>query len=137
MDSTRTATNLSDERAWRDREPEACAGFDAAVRSRLASLVDAAVIEEHRRSPTGTHSPVLALVLAYLRQAPVAGKLVLVLVPDAIERRRRWAVMRLSGVPGIAHERVDSREFDDLGEAQHAVFLARLDALGIPGGAPE
>jgi branched-chain amino acid transport system permease protein len=115
-----------DEGPWRDREPEARAHFEASVRQRLAELVDAALIEEHRRSPIGTHTPALARVLAYLRQAPVAAKLVL----HAVEPRRRWTVLRLSGVPGVAHERIDDRVFDDRAEAEHAVFLARLAALG-------
>ncbi len=123
-------------RGGQDREEEAVTVRRHEIERQLAGLVTAELVDEHRRSPGGHHSPVLAHVLAYLRQAPTAGKLALV-SPRAAPLR----VLRLSGVQGEPHEDLgpaaspggDGRSEDDAAAedvAAHDVFLRRLRALG-------
>jgi hypothetical protein len=113
-----------------DRGAPARALQEARIRAYLAGLVDEALIEEHRRRPVGHHSPALAEVLAFLRQAPVAGKLALVAsVPG-----REWRVVRLSGRQGEPHEPVGSDVYRSEDEARHALFLRRLEEAGLVGG---
>jgi branched-chain amino acid transport system permease protein len=92
----------------------------------VASLVTPQLIEEHRSSPAGRHSPALALVLAYFRQEPVRAKLALL----ATDPGRRWQVVELSGEQGRPHEPVTEAGFDSEDEAGEEVFLRRLAAIG-------
>lgn len=112
---------------FRDRGAEVEERLDATIRDDLRRLVTARVIEEHRRRPTGRHSPALAQVLAFLRQRPIEGKLaVLATLPG-----QQWLIIRLSGVPGVPHQPVDGGPYRSEGEALHAVFLRRLADMGV------
>lgn len=96
------------------------------IRSSLASLVTPAIVEEHRRQPTGHHSPALALVLSFFRQAPVESKwAVYASVPG-----RQWQVVRLSGVPGVPPDDGDPARFASEDAASHEIFLRRLEEFG-------
>jgi hypothetical protein len=110
----------------RDREAELTAVRMEEIRRRLVALVTPELIEEHRRRPTGNHSPALAELLVHFRQAPTAGKLATL----AVEPGRRWQVVRLSGAQGVAHDLSDPARFDSEAEAAHEVFLRRLAELG-------
>jgi branched-chain amino acid transport system permease protein len=99
------------------------------VAEQLAALVTPELIEEHRRNPIGLHSPELERVLRHLRRSATAGKLVLV----CTRRDAEWAIGRLSGVRGIGPALVGDERFGSLAAAEHAVLLARLAALGLPG----
>jgi|GEM_PF-750031 len=112
----------------RDREAEVTAVRLDEIRGRLASLVTAELVDEHRRQPIGHHSPDLAEVLVYFRQAPTAGKLAAV----ATEPGRQWQVVRLSGTPGVPHDLDDPARFDSVDAVSHDVFLRRLAELGWP-----
>jgi hypothetical protein len=97
----------------------------------IAALVTPELLEEHRASPAGRHSPALALVLAYFRQEPVRAKLALL----AAEPGRRWQVVELSGEQGRPHELVEAASFDSEDGAAHDVFLRRLAGIGaVPAG---
>ena len=113
--------------AFRDRESEARSVFDASLRERLNELVTPDLLEEHRRNPVGHHSPALGVVLAALRQAPTRRKLALL----AIEPGRQWMIIRLSGLPGVAHDLSDPVRFSNENEALHEVFLRRLGEAGV------
>ncbi len=93
----------------------------------LLELVTPELIEEHRRASDGMHSPALALLLAHLRQSPVAGKLVV----HASSPGREWRILRLSGEQAVPHDTSDPRVFRSEAEAVHAVFLERVDALRL------
>jgi branched-chain amino acid transport system permease protein len=99
------------------------------IRAGLKAILTADVVDEHRRHPKGHHSPALALVLAYLRQAPVAGKL----VAYASVPGREWRIFRLSGQPGVPPDVSDPRTFDSEDKVAHEIFLIRLDELGVSG----
>lgn len=99
------------------------------IRGILEATITPEVVEEHRRSPKGRHSPALALILAYLRQAPITGKL----VAYASFPGREWRILRLSGQPGAPPDASDRRTFDSEDQVAHEIFLTRLDELGLSG----
>ena len=115
--------------ASRARDPQAgaVAARRAEIEAGLAALVSEELVEEHRRRPTGHHSPALAQVLAYVRQAPTAGKL----AAYAVEPGRRWQVVRLSGEPGTPHDMADPARYASEDQVAHEIFLRRLDELGL------
>jgi branched-chain amino acid transport system permease protein len=100
---------------------------DEATRSRL--------VEEHRKNPIGVpgkgghyavgHSEELARVLDKLRRAPMAGKYVIV----CTKPHEEWRIGRLSGVRGDAPEILRDGPYASQDEAEHAVFLKRVDDL--------
>ena len=111
------------------RAPQALAvsARHAEIVAGLAALVTDETVEEHRREPAGHHSPALAQVLAYLRQAPTAGKL----AAHAVDPGRQWQVVRLSGEPGVPHDLSDPDRFGSEDAVAHEVFLRRLAELGL------
>jgi hypothetical protein len=112
------------------REEEAVGVRRREIERRLLDLLTPELVDEHRRNPGGHHSPALAHVLAYLRQAPVGGKLA-VFSPRAGPLR----ILRLSGTQGKPHEDLGPVGVgpDGVTEdmAAHEVFLRRLRALGL------
>jgi hypothetical protein len=115
--------------AGADPEGRALEVRGSEIRSILEATITAEVVEEHRQSPKGRHSPALALILAYLRQAPIAGKL----VAYASIPGREWRILRLSGQPGAPPDAGDPRTFDSEDQVAHEIFLTRLDELGLSG----
>lgn len=97
------------------------------IQAQLATLVTAEIVEEHRRSPSGHHSPALAQILTFLRQAPTEGKL----AAYAVVPHKQWQVVRLSGVQGVPHDMADPRRYDSEEAVAHEIFLRRLDELGL------
>lgn len=110
-----------------DRQAAAVEARRAEIVALLAPLVTDEVVEEHRLRPVGHHSPALAQILAYLRQAPTAGKL----AAYAVVPGRQWQVARLSGVPGRPHDLSDPARFGSEAAVGHEVFLRRLAELGL------
>jgi branched-chain amino acid transport system permease protein len=104
--------------------------FASRQRDRLAAIVSADVIEEHRTAPVGDHTPALSALLAALRQAPVASKLALLETEPGAE----WMIIRISGAPGVPHDLSDTARYTTLDAALHAVFLRRLAELGLLAG---
>lgn len=82
----------------------------------------------------GVHeNPKLRRVLLRMRGESMAGKLIIV----CTEVEKSWRIARLSGIRGVPPEFVDDRVFDDEQDAQHAIFLMRLDELPETAGMPE
>lgn len=125
---------VSDPR-MRDRTAEAVAARRREIERGLAELVTPELVEEHRCQPVGRHSPALAWVLAYFRQAPAAGKLVVhAHRPDgAGAEPLPFSLLRLSGRPGVPHEPASGEGFATEDEALHAAFLDRVAELGGDG----
>jgi len=94
---------------------------------RLAPLLSVEVVEEHRRAPSGHHSPALAQILTYLRQAPTPGKL----AAYAVVPGRQWQIVRLSGLQGTAHDTSDPGRYDSEAAVAHEIFLRRLNELAL------
>ena len=99
--------------------------FAASLRASMRTLVTPDLIAEHGRRPFGPHSRELAAMLTFFRSASVAGKLAL-LAEGAMGPYR---IVRLSGLRGVAPEWVSDETFDMLEDAEHAVFLRRVEAL--------
>jgi hypothetical protein len=115
--------------AGADPEGQALLVRTGEIRAILEATITPEVVEEHRQSPKGRHSPALALILAYLRQAPTTGKL----VAYASFPGREWRMLRLSGQPGVPPDASDPRIFDSEDLVAHEIFLTRLDELGLSG----
>ncbi len=100
--------------------------FNKRLRERLKTLITPELIEEHRRDPLGHHSDALARVLNYFRRGEMADKYIINRMQPEIERFR---IMALSGTRGMPPRVVDDREYTDINEAFHAVFLLRVNDL--------
>lgn len=85
---------------------------------------DLAFAAEFKERPVGYHSPGLQRVLNALRGGPKAGKYVLV-VRKPFEC---WVLGRLPAARGAPVEIVEGQEFDNLEEAEWAVFKLRWRA---------
>ena len=100
--------------------------FNKRLRERLKTLITPELIEEHRRDPLGHHSDALARVLNYFRRGEMADKYIINRMQPEVERFR---IMALSGTRGMPPRVVDDREYTDINEAYHAVFLLRVNDL--------
>ncbi|MEL7466584.1 MAG: branched-chain amino acid ABC transporter permease [Pseudomonadota bacterium] len=100
--------------------------FNKRLRDRLKGLITPELIEEHRRDPLGRHSDALGRVLNYFRRGEMADKYIIHRMEPAVEKFR---IMAVSGVRGMPPRVVDDREYDDIREAYHAVFLLRVNDL--------
>lgn len=82
----------------------------------------------------GVHqNPTLKRVLLRMRGESMPGKLIIV----CTEVEKEWRIARLSGIRGVPPEFVDDRVFTEEQDAQHAIFLMRLDELPETAGFPE
>ena len=100
--------------------------FNKRLRERLKTLITPELIEEHRRDPLGHHSDALARALNYFRRGEMADKYIINRMQPEVERFR---IMALSGTRGMPPRVVDDREYTDINEAYHAVFLLRVNDL--------
>lgn len=100
--------------------------FNKRLRERLKLLVTPDLIAEHKADPLGHHSDALSRVLNFFRRGELPDKYVILRLKDGEERYR---IMALSGMPGMPPRVVDDREYTDLKEAYHAVFLLRVNDL--------
>jgi hypothetical protein len=109
----------------RDRARVVRARFRERVRDQVLPLVDDALIAEHEAAPFGPHSDRLERVLAYLRTGRLGGKeVVLCEQPFACYR-----VARLGAARGDPPVPVSEIAYSTLAEAEHAVFLLRIESL--------
>jgi len=95
------------------------------IESNLVDLVSQRLVEEYREHPRGRHSPALALILSYFRQAPTVGKLALLSPHEG----GAWRIVALSGVQIHHHEILES-DFASENEAAQEVFVRRLSQIG-------
>jgi len=100
--------------------------FNKRLRERLKPLITPELITEHQRDPLGHHSDALARVLNYFRRGDQADKYIIHRMTPEVERFR---IMALSGAVGMPPRVVDDREYTDISEAYHAVFLLRVNDL--------
>lgn len=97
---------------------------DAALRHRLAALIQPGLVDEHRRAPFGPHSPELTDVLAFLRRNPAPDLPRYVVVAE--DEGFAIGVRRDAEVPAAGPERFATRA-----EAEHDVFRRRLADYGL------
>jgi branched-chain amino acid transport system permease protein len=100
--------------------------FNKRLRERLKGMISPELIEEHKRDPLGHHSDALARVLNYFRRGEMADKYVIHRMKPAEERFR---IMAVSGQRGMPPRVVDDREYTNINDAYHAVFLLRVNDL--------
>ena len=100
--------------------------FNKRLRDRLKELITPELIAEHKADPLGHHSDALARVLNYFRRGEMADKYVIHRMKPAEERFR---IMAVSGERGRPPRVVDDREYTEIKEAYHAVFLLRVNDL--------
>ncbi len=100
--------------------------FNKRLRDRLKKLISPELIEEHRLDPLGHHSDALARVLNHFRRAEMADKYV---IHRMVPSEERFRVMAVSGQRGMPPRVVDDREYTEIREAYHAVFLLRVNDL--------
>ena len=99
--------------------------FAAHLRAELKPLVTRDLIEGHRQTHGGRRSDALERLLAYFRSSAVAGKYAILAVKPFAEYR----IVALSGCRGIPPLVIDDQVFTTVAEAQHGVFLKRVDDL--------
>lgn len=114
---------------YRDKTADWQDFFAARRRAALKPLVTPALLAEHAEDPRGAdtpHSPALQDVLNYLHNQPTAGK-------SFAYAERPYARYRLGHMQGRGQPPVlsDGPLHASEREAVHAVFLARLVALGL------
>lgn len=98
--------------------------LEAEVKPRVTQ----AIIDEHCERPIGKHSDELERVLIYLRKhhLEMEGKYILV----CTKPHEEWRIATLSGKPGVTPELLPDN-FPDRYEAEHALFLKRLEDAGL------
>lgn len=100
--------------------------FNKRLRERLKTMITPELIEEHKRDPLGHHSDALSRVLNFFRRGEMADKYVIHRMKPAEERFR---IMAVSGERGMPPRVVDDREYTNINDAYHAVFLLRVNDL--------
>lgn len=86
------------------------------------------LIAEHAARPFGPHTESLSRVLNVIRSAEVVGKHVI--VADRHDRSL-WHIAMITGRRAEGGVEFIGQSYSSLEAAEHAVFLLRLDALGI------
>ncbi len=100
--------------------------FNKRLRDKLKGMITPELIAEHQRDPLGHHSDALARVLNYFRRGEMADKYV---IHRMVPQEERFRIMAVSGARGMPPRVVDDREYTDIKEAYHAVFLLRVNDL--------
>lgn len=98
--------------------------FDAKTREYLRSVVDAALIEEHRRNPHAQHrSEALSRLLFYFKSRPIEEQYAL--------RRTSRGTYRITDIPrpGMRPTDLDMVDHPDPKTGFHGVFLRKLGNL--------
>ena len=100
--------------------------FDRRWREQLLSLPLEDLIAEHRRQPFGPHSDGLARLLSYFRGAETAGKHVIF----GLDGNTGWVLGRIGRPRAQGTLELDTTTvYPSCEDAEHAVFLARVEAL--------
>ena len=100
--------------------------FDARISRKILALIDADLIEEHRRRPLGQHSDRLERVLNYFRRGSLAGKVGILRLSYSPEQ---YQLVRFAGARGQPSEVLAGPLLTSLDEAYHAAFLLRVADL--------
>ena len=99
--------------------------FDARLRAELKELITIDLIEEHRATFGKRRSDVLERVLTYFRRVAVTDKYAIL----AVKPFAAYRIVALSGRRGVPPRAVDDQVFTSEHDAQHGVFLKRVQDL--------
>lgn len=95
------------------------------AREEILPRIDDELISEHEEHPIGQHSDDLERVLTYLRRQPVDDKYALV----ETKKDEEWRIAKTTGIRGEPPEIVGEETFESQEEAEHALFLQRIEDL--------
>lgn len=95
------------------------------AREEILSRITDDIIQEHKEHPIGQHSDDLERVLTYFRRQPVDDKYLLI----ETEKDEKWRIGKTTGVRGEPPEIVDNQTFESQEEAEHGLFLKRVEDL--------
>ena len=101
--------------------------FSRATLSRLAQSDIDALVATHAANPSGPHPDELARVLNVFRAHGTRGKDVILSLPD----EEGWRVATMTGRGEEGSVSVTDERYGSIEEAEHAIFLRRLRALGL------
>jgi branched-chain amino acid transport system permease protein len=116
---------MAGETQIQDRQALYVSRFRDHLRDTLKPLVTDDLIEEHRRTLGRRRSDTLERLLAYFRSSEVAGKYAILAIKPFLEYR----IVALSGQHGVPPRVVDDRVYVSPADAQHGVFLKRVEDL--------
>lgn len=109
----------------RDKQTIYIKRFDKTVRDHLKTLITDELIAEHRKNVAGPHGDALERLLNYFRRAAIVDKYAILAVKPFAEYR----IVALSGRRTVPPRLVDDQVYATPEEAQHAVFLRRIQDL--------
>lgn len=98
--------------------------FDRMMRGYLLSVLDDALIEEHRSKPEGHHSEPLTRLLAWAHSRPLHEQYAVHQCGDG-----QFRVVRLSGRRGVPPTAVGTQTHPTVRAARHAAFLEHVKDL--------
>lgn len=107
-----------------DRAEVARARFWSRLVPRVLELISDDVVAEHRDQPIGQHGDRLARLLTHLRTMPGLVRLAILAMPDGT-----FALGATGSDRGRSPVPIDDRRFATIDAAEHAVFVARIEAL--------
>jgi hypothetical protein len=95
-------------------------------RETIAPLLSPELTEEHRRNPTGRHSPALEKVLDFVRGNPVPDTPALILL--TVVPGREWAIAEYPRAGEVA-ARARQGTYTSRAQAEHDIFLERVRTI--------
>ena len=101
--------------------------FSRATLSRLAQSDIDALVATHAANPFGPHPDELARILNVFRAQGTRGKDVILSLPN----EEGWRVATITGRGEEGSVSVTEERYDSIEEAEHAIFLRRLRAVGL------
>jgi branched-chain amino acid transport system permease protein len=99
--------------------------FRKKQREYLRTVIDAELLEEHRKNPRGQHSEPLERLLHYFRTAPQKDKYVI----RRDVKSGKYRIAQLTGDKDVPTREVGSIEYKTLREVYHEIFLRRVREL--------
>ena len=96
--------------------------YDIMQSKYLQTLVCDEIIEEHKNKPLGQHSEALERLLHFFRCGPQKGKYAI----KHDKQSNTYKVITLSGIRGVPPKIADDKEYTNIQDAYHGVFLRRL-----------
>lgn len=95
------------------------------AKEEILPRIDEEIIAEHHENPIGQHSDDLERVLTYFRRQPLEDKYLLI----ETEKFEEWVIGKTTGVRGEPPEIVSQETYSSQKEADHALFLKRVEKL--------
>ena len=120
---------IADVSTYRDRTEDWFRHFHNRRKKIIRGMITPELIREHERDPRGNssaHGRDLSEVLRYIRNSPSVGKIFIY----AAKPFHEYRLARMCA-PGGTTEIVGSRTYETEDAAAHAVFIARLEELGL------